>query len=399
MAPVNSGLMAIWLLPTHSPGIEQDLPVINATLTNLIAKLPTNQLDKRTISLVLIVLVSLALLLLVGQLLKRQPESHVDPAIIRNFNKRVTAWLTICVMLVVALLSQNNAVTVILFGFVSFWAFREFITMTPTRLGDHRTLFWVFVGFIPLQYVLVGKHYYDLYTIVIPVYASLFIPARIAFAGDPKRFLERTAKIQFGLLICVYSLSHAPALLNLELYKHSSTSGWEPWTGSTAGLLFFLIVIVQVSDMLHFVWDRLFGHHIIAPTVNATKTWEGLIGAACCVSLVGTLIQVLLPVTPFTWYGAGFMAVIISLMASSGSMTMSAIKRDRGVKDYGTLVLGHAGVLDRIDSVCFAAPIFFHLTRLFTNVIPIMQMEEESVTEEVARLIIESQGLMWHGWL
>jgi len=124
---------------------------------------------------------------------------------------------------------------------------------------------------------------------------------------------------------------------------------------------------VQVSDMLHFIWDRLFGNHVIAPTVNATKTWEGLIGSACCTALVGILVQSLLGVTPFTWYGAGFMGLIISAMASSGSMTMSAIKRDRGVSDYGTLVLGHAGVLDRIDSICFAAPIFFHATRFFLN--------------------------------
>ena len=119
--------------------------------------------------------------------------------------------------------------------------------------------------------------------------------------------------------------------------------------------------------MLHFVWDRLFGKHVIASTVNATKTWEGLIGAACCTTVFGMLVQVTLSVTPFTWYGAGLMALLISVMASSGSMTMSAIKRDRGVKDYGTLVLGHAGVLDRIDSVCFAAPIFFHATRISLN--------------------------------
>jgi phosphatidate cytidylyltransferase len=321
-------------------------------------------LDRWTIALVLIVLASLAVLLLIGQLLKRQPESNVDPAIIRTFNKRVTTWLTICVILVVAL-STHKVVTVILFGLVSFWALREFITMTPTRRGDHRTLFWVFVGFTPLQYFLVGFDLYDLYTIVIPVYGCLFIPARIAFTSDHKRFLERTAKIHFGLLICVYSLSHAAALLNLDLAKWNKTEGqYQAWDQSTAGLLFFFIVMVQVSDMFHFLWDRMFGRHVIAPTINATKTWEGLIGAACCSSMMGMLVQSLLPVTPFTWYGAGFMALLISVMASSGSMTMSAIKRDRGVKDYGTLVQGHAGVLDRIDSVCFAAPIFFHATRL-----------------------------------
>lgn len=346
-------------------------------------------LDKWTIVLVLIVLVSLTVLLFVGQILKRQPESHVDPAIIRNFNKRVTSWLTICALLVVTLL-LHKTVTVVLFGLVSFWALREFITMTPTRRGDHRTLFWVLFGFAPLQYILVGHDEYWIFSIMIPVYASLFIPARIAFTGDHKRFLERTAKIQFGLLICVYALSHAPALLNLDLLTLNSATGQlVPWTGSTAGLLFFFILMVQISDMLHFVWDRLFGKHVIAATVNATKTWEGLVGAACCTSVVAMLIQCILPVTPFTWYGAGFMALLISVMASSGSMTMSAIKRDRRVKDYGTLVLGHAGVLDRIDSLCFAAPIFFHATRFFLRAENRFAENRfgKSVVESVAQLL------------
>ncbi len=331
-----------------------------------LAQFTSDLLDTWTIVLVLVVLATLGTLLFIGQMLKRQPESHFDPAIIRNFNKRVTSWLTICVVLVVALL-LNKVVTVVLFGLVSFWALREFITMTPTRRGDHRTLFWVFLGFTPLQYVLVGLDLYEFYTIVIPVYAPLFIPARIAFTSDHKRFLERTAKIQFGLLICVYALSHAAALLNLDLLEWSSTErAYVPWAGKPAGLLFFFIVMVQVSDMFHFVWDRLFGRHVIAPTINSTKTWEGLIGSAVCTAVFGILVEILFyNVTPFTWYGAGLMALLISVMGSSGSMTMSAIKRDRGIKDYGTLVTGHAGVLDRIDSVCFAAPIFFHLTRIW----------------------------------
>ncbi len=334
------------------------------------AQFTSDLLDTWTIVLVFVVLVTLGILLFIGQLLKRQPESHFDPAIIRTFNKRVSSWLTICGVLVVSLL-MHKVVTVVLFGLVSFWALREFITMTPTRRGDHRTLFWVFLGFTPLQYVLVGLNLYEFYTIVIPVYASLFIPARIAFTSDHKRFLERTAKIQFGLLICVYALSHAAALLYLDLKMWmpsdpTAVDGYVPWTGKPAGLLFFFIVMVQVSDMLHFVWDRLFGRHVVAPTVNATKTWEGLIGSACCTAVFGIAVQLLFRnVTPFTWYGAGMMAFLISVMGSSGSMTMSAIKRDRGIKDYGTLVTGHAGVLDRIDSVCFAAPIFFHVTRIW----------------------------------
>jgi phosphatidate cytidylyltransferase len=343
--------------------------IVNVPDPFLIGQFSTDLLDTWTIVLVLVVLFALAIFLIIGQILKRQPESSFDRAIIRAFNRRVSSWLTIVVVLVVALLLNNKIFTVILFGLVSFWALREFITMTPTRRGDHRTLFWVFLGFTPLQYVLVGLDYYELYTIVIPVYASLFIPARIAFTGDHKRFLERTAKIQFGLLICVYSLSHAAALLNLDLLTwDKSVRDLVPWDGKPASLLFFFIVMVQVSDMFHFIWDRLFGRHVIAPTVNATKTWEGLIGSAVCTLVFGIIVQLIfVNVTPFTWYGAGLMALIISAMASSGSMTMSAIKRDRGIEDYGTLVTGHAGVLDRIDSVCFAAPIFFHVTRFFLS--------------------------------
>lgn len=342
--------------------------MIAAHLSLMAYFLGSDLLDTQTVILIVGVLLVLGALFFFGQFLKRQPESNFDPALIRNFNKRVISWLTICAILVVSLLF-NKVVAIILFGFVSFWALREFITMTPTRRGDHRALGWVLFVFTPVQYLLVGLDQFTLFTIVIPVYASLFIPARIAFTSDHVRFLERTAKIQFGLLICVYALSHAPALLNLETLKtwDSSTNDYIPWPGKSAGLLFFFIVIVQISDMLHFVWDRLAGKYVIAASVNATKTWEGLIGSALVTAVFGILIQFFLPVTPFTWYGAGFMALLISVMASSGTMTMSAIKRDRGVKDYGTLVQGHAGVLDRIDSLCFSAPIFFHVTRYFLD--------------------------------
>ena len=141
------------------------------------------------------------------------------------------AWWILFAVLAAAFLLGHVA-TVVLFGLISFWALREFITLTPTRPGDHRTLFWVFFLFTPLQFVLVGMgyRYYGLYSIVIPVYAFLFIPARIALAGDYKRFLERTAKIQAGLLICVYCLSYAPALLTLPLTRPAKTEPAASWT-------------------------------------------------------------------------------------------------------------------------------------------------------------------------
>ena len=206
---------------------------------------------------------------------------------------------------------------------------------------------------------------------MIPVYACLFIPFRTALSGDDRRFLERIAKIQFGLLVCVYALSYAPALLYMKLNVWNPENGTlEAWPYSNVGLLFYFIVIVQVNDVMQFIWDKMVGRKVIAPTINSTRTWEGFFGAAVCTSLVGMLIPVVFSdrVVPFQWFGSGCMALVISVMGFAGSITMSAIKRDRGVKDYGTLVTGHAGVLDRIDSVCFAAPVFYHVTRIFLEV-------------------------------
>ncbi len=166
--------------------------------------------DFRTLGLVGTVLVLLLVAWAIIEILKRRPESGIDAAILETFRLRMRAWWILFGVLAAALLLEHW-VTVVLFFLISFWALREFITVTPTRPGDHRTLFWVLCLFTPLQFFLVGVGYkfYGLYTIVIPVYAFLFIAASIALAGDYKRFLERTAKIQAGLLICVYCLSYA----------------------------------------------------------------------------------------------------------------------------------------------------------------------------------------------
>ena len=315
-------------------------------------------LDDRTIILLAVVLAVLAIAYGVGILLNRRQDSTLNPGIVRAFNSRVRAWWMMYAILIAAFLFPGYTATTILFGLISFWALREFITLTPTRIADHRALFWVFFLFTPLQYVLVGmgKQFYGVYSILIPVYGFLFIPARIALSGDYKRFLERTAKIQAALLVCVYALSHAPALLYLEL-QHSDGSAWK---GSNEGVLFFFVLVVQLGDVLQYAWGKLVGKRVIAPAIHAGKTWEGFFGGVLSTTLVGT---VLWWVTPFRFWEAAFMSVVIAVMGFAGTMTLSAIKRDRGVKDYGTLIEGHAGVLDRIDSVCFAAPVFFHLTR------------------------------------
>ena len=238
------------------------------------------------------------------------------------------------------------------FWLAGFWALREFITLTPTRLSDHRTLFLVFFVITPLQFVLVGLEKYPLYSIVIPVYAFLIIPGLIALEGDYKRFLERIAKIQAGLLICVYCLSYAPALMTLPLPPGRARRQ------RPAAVL--LCAHRATQRRLAVRLGAIPSRHVIVPSIHPTKTWEGLLGGSASVTLIG---GVLWWATPFPWWLAAGMSLVISVMGFAGSLTLSAIKRDRGVRDYGTLVEGHGGLLDRIDSLCFAAPVFFHFTR------------------------------------
>lgn len=294
----------------------------------------------------------------VGQMLKRRSESALNPAMVATFNRRVRAWWLLCSLLAAALLLPTW-VTVTIFGLLSFWALREFITLTPTRMGDHRALFWVFIFFTPAQYILVGMggEFYPLYSIMIPVYGFLFIPARVAFSGDPKRFLERTAKIQSGLVVCIYCLSFAPALLSLDITDHDKNA----WPHNSI-LLFYFVFMVQVGDALQYAWGKLLGRRVIAPNISSNKTWEGFLGGVGSTALVGGALWW---VTPFSIWQAACMSLVIAVMGFAGVMCMSAVKRDRGVKDYGTLVEGHSGVLDRIDSLCFAAPVFYHLTNFF----------------------------------
>lgn len=316
--------------------------------------------DLRTVALIVGVLVVLGGATAVVHVLGRRPESGINPAILATLRLRVRAWWLLLSM-VAATFLIHKSVTVIVFGLIAFWALREFITLTPTRPGDHRALFWVFFLFTPLQFVLVGldgwKPTYGLYSIVIPVYAFLFIPARIAMAGDYKRFLERTAKIQAGLLICVYCFSYAPALLNLPLNQLADDQ-----VGANERLLFFFVLMVQLSDALQYAWAQLPSKHVIAPTISPGRTWEGLLGGTATVTLIGAALWWATPFSGSSWWMAPAMSAVIALMGFAGGLTMSAIKRDRGVKDYGTLVEGHGGVLDRIDSLCFAAPVFFHFT-------------------------------------
>jgi phosphatidate cytidylyltransferase len=288
----------------------------------------------------------------IGNFLKYRSTGEAGRATIHNLNARIRAWWKMCALFAVSLM-VGRVGSLVLFGLISFLAMREYMTLVPTRRGDHRTLFWSFFVIMPLQYYLIGIQWYGFFAIMIPVLAFVYIPSRIAISGDTTSFLERAAKIQFGIMVCAYCLSHAPALLLLKI------PGFE---GHDARLLLYLVLVDQMSDVLQYVWGKLLGKHKIAWRVSPNKTWEGFAGGVISATALGTALWW---VTPFTPLQSAGMSFTICIMGFAGGLVMSAIKRDIGIKDFGVVIEGHGGILDRIDSLCFAAPIFFHLVRYY----------------------------------
>ena len=250
----------------------------------------------------------------------------------------------------------GKAGVIVLFAFASFTALREFVTLLSTRRGDHLALAIAFFVVLPAQYYLIWIEWYGLYSIFIPVYAFLLLPIIAALRGDATDFMPRVAEVQWALMICVFCVSHVPALLTLTI------PGYE---GRQLLLIAFLVLVVQSSDVLQYVWGKLCGRHKIAPLLSPSKTVEGFAGGVLSATAVGAALWW---ITPFSPWQAAAMALVVNLMGFFGGLVMSAIKRDRGVKDWGQLIEGHGGMLDRLDSVIFAAPVFFHITRFWWTV-------------------------------
>jgi phosphatidate cytidylyltransferase len=246
----------------------------------------------------------------------------------------------------------------LLFGIVSFLALREFITLMHTRRGDHRGLILAFFVVLPLQYVFAGGRWFDLFTVFIPVYVFLAIPVASALAGDPQRFLERNAKIQWGIMVCVYGLSHAPALLLLEFPSYA---------GRGAFLLFFLVMVSASAQIAQEVASRSLRALPAARHIDRAFSTRGWLIGVAAAGIVGAALYWS---TPFKPLQALVLAALAGGAGTLGDLVMRALKRDAGVASWGnaSALTGAVGLLDRIAPLAFAAPIFFHLTRWYFGV-------------------------------
>jgi phosphatidate cytidylyltransferase len=314
---------------------------------------------EQQVSLLFVLLFGLLLLVTgVGVLLslreRRQPESPAAgrPLPLRELRLSLRdAWLMAVVFWIGW--TAGNGVAIVMFGLVSFFILREFISLSPTRRGDHRSLVLAFFVVLPVQYALVWTQHFNLFTVFIPVYVFLAIPVVSALGNDPQRFLERNAKLQWGIMVCVYGISHVPALLLLDFPR---------FAGREAFLVFFLVVVVQVCMLVQYIASRAL-HRPAAPAISASFHWRSWGWGVLAGGVAGVLLS---GFTPFAPLPALAMALVACAAGSLGHLVMKAIKRDRGVTHWGSAgrsVTGASGLLDRVDALCFAAPVFFHSVR------------------------------------
>lgn len=269
----------------------------------------------------------------------------------KNHNElvaRIKSWWIMIIIFSFAV-AINATVSILFFAFLSFLALKEFLSLIPTRRADHSVLFWAYLA-IPVQYLWVWQAWYGMFIIFIPVYMFLLLPTRMVIIGETAGFLRALGTIHWGLMTTVFSLSHVAFLFVLP-------DDINP-VGAGAGLVLYLVFLTQFNDVMQYTWGKLFGSHKIIPKVSPNKTWQGFAGGVMTTIILAMILAPWL--TPFTLLQASLAGLIIGVGGFIGDVIISALKRDLGVKDSGSLLPGHGGLLDRLDSLLYTAPLFFH---------------------------------------
>lgn len=267
---------------------------------------------------------------------------------------RIRSWWVMAAVFALAMV-LSRAVSLVFFAFVSFLALKEYLSLIPTRRADRGVLFWAYLA-IPLQYWWIADAWYGMFIIWIPVYVFLFLPLRMVLIGETPGFLRAVGTLHWGLMTTVFSISHVAYLLVLPVAARPSAAGL-----AVAGpsLVLFLVVLTQLNDVAQFLWGKALGRVKVVPTVSPGKTVEGFLGGVGTTLLLALLLAPWL--TPFSRWQAVAAGLIVGVAGFIGDVVISALKRDLGIKDSGTLLPGHGGILDRIDSLTYTAPLFFHL--------------------------------------
>jgi phosphatidate cytidylyltransferase len=262
---------------------------------------------------------------------------------------RIRSWWMMVIIFTIAISLYKNW-AIIFLAFVSFLSLKEYLSLIPTRREDRRVLFLCYL-LIPLQYYFVAKAWYGMFIILVPVYGFIAISIATVLTGKTKNFLQAVSTLHWGVMITIFSVSHLAYLLALPQENYPNMSG--------ASLLMYIVFTTQFNDVSQYVWGNLFGQHKVIPSISPNKTWEGLVGGILTSAILSLFLGPYL--TPLNGLESFFMGGAIGLSGFLGDITISAVKRDLQIKDTGTLLPGHGGILDRMDSLFITAPLFFHV--------------------------------------
>jgi len=265
----------------------------------------------------------------------------------QELKDRIKSWWYIVGFFIIGVM-LNTTVAMFFFGFLSYLALKEYFTLIPIRRTDRRVVFYAYLSII-FQYYFASIEWYGMFIIWIPVLIFLFLPFRQILIGETKGFLENTARVQWGLMMFVFGLSHLAYMITLDPIGENTVGGKE--------LVLYLVVLTELNDILQYLWGKSIGKRKIVPKVSPNKTIEGFLGAFISLGFLAVAFSFL---TPFTWYEALAAGMLISMAGFVGDVVISMIKRDIGVKDSGTMLPGHGGILDRVDSLIYTTPLFFY---------------------------------------
>lgn len=301
-----------------------------------------------------VVLFGILLLLIVASIIsfaltKLKPEKDFT-----EINLRIKSWWMMATVFTIAIVIHHT-VSLIFLAFICFLAFKEYLSLIPTNRAHRAILFWAYLA-IPIQFFWIYIGWYGMFIIFIPVYMFLFLPIQAILIGENKGFLRTMGSVHWGLMIMVFGLSHLAFLLVLP-----ETTGYTAISG--AGLILYVVILTQCNDVAQFIWGKTFGKHKVVPKVSPNKTWAGLIGGVITTMVLAWFLAPLL--TPLEVWSTLFTGFLIGLTGFIGDVNLSSLKRDLGIKDSGNTIPGHGGILDRVDSLTYTAPLFFHFIRYF----------------------------------
>jgi phosphatidate cytidylyltransferase len=266
--------------------------------------------------------------------------------------KTYRSWLIIT-PLILGLIWAGRVATILGFGLIAGFGFKEFARAT----GLYRD--WWMTGAVYLGIVAVvltslfpnprasSPGWYGLF-MTVPVYVVAFLLFVPIVLNRTQGQLQALALAILGFVYIGWMFSHFPFLAN---------------SGRPYAYLLYLVFAVQLNDVAAFTFGKLFGRHKFRSNISPNKTWEGALGALAVSMALPWLLRDTFP--HFGTLQLILSGLIVGVGGQLGDLSISIIKRDIGVKDMGALIPGHGGILDRIDSLIYTAPLFLHMVDYF----------------------------------